>query len=92
MIVQALVYFVVCFTVLNLWLVSQLKGLSDSGDEPKKGRVVLKGLVAHFGFSILVLIVYHQLIYRDNTAEVLVALAIYLVSFIHYVAAATRVK
>ena len=92
MIWQAVIYFTACFTVLNLWLVAQLRALRHSDDESRKGRVVLKGLVAHFAFSLLVLIVYHRFIYQATMGEALIGLSLYGASFVAFIAAAMKVR
>jgi hypothetical protein len=92
LILSAILYFATGFTVLNLWLTAQLKGLRHSEDEVGKSRTVLKGLVAHFVISLLILVVYRQLLYQGRTIEVITALSVYCISFVAYIAGAMKVK
>lgn len=89
---KALGYFAICFTVYNLWLMAELRSAARSEDEVRKGRVLLKGIVTHFAYSLLIIIVYYKFIYTGSRMEVLIAMGVYIVSLIQYVAAASRMK
>ena len=88
----AFAYYTLTFTMVTMWLLFRLRQVMYANDESLIGKVLLKGMVWHFVYSLIILMVYWKAFYQEEVGEVWMALMAYSISFIVYIRAALMVK